>query len=106
MDASSVIATVSSSLFIAGSMGGIARWYVKQHSTEYLKEYLEELKPNHGSSLNDVIKLEILPAVRILAEDIKELKVDIKEVRAENLQLAKDIARMEGRVESHIEEVR
>jgi len=106
MDAATLTATVSSSLFIAGSVGGIARWYVKQHSTEALKEYLEELKPNHGGSLNDAVKLEILPIIKGLKEDIKEMKGDLKELRTHQIEVVKDLSRLEGRVQSHIEEPR
>ena len=106
MDAATIIATTSSSLFIAGSVGAVARWYIKQHSNESLKEALEELRPNHGGSLNDSIKLQILPTVNELKEDLKELQTDIKEIREENLQLSKDVARLEGRVQAHIEEPR
>jgi len=111
MDASTVIATVSSSLFIAGSVGGIARWYVKQHSTEAFKEYmeemrpsLEELKPNHGGSVNDAIKLQILPLVKSLKEDISEVKADVKELRTHQIEVVKDLSRLEGRVQAHVEE--
>ena len=106
MDAATLTATVSSSLFISGSVGGIARWYVKQHSTEALKEYLEELKPNHGGSLNDAVKLEILPIIKGLKEDIKEMKGDLKELRTHQIEVVKDLSRLEGRVQSHIEEPR
>lgn len=106
MDAATVVATVSSSLFITGSVGGIARWYVKQHSTEALKEYLDELKPNHGSSLNDAVKLEILPIIKDLKEDIKEIKGDVKELRTNQMEIVKDLSRVEGRVQAHIEEPR
>lgn len=104
MDAATLTATVSSSLFIAGSVGGIARWYVKQHSTEALKEYLEELKPNHGGSLNDAVKLEILPIIKSVKEDVKEMKSDVKELRTHQIEIVKDLSRLEGRVQAHIEE--
>ena len=106
MDAATLTATVSSSLFIAGFVGGIARWYVKQHSTEALKEYLEELKPNHGGSLNDAVKLEILPIIKSVKEDIKEIKSDVKELRTHQIEIVKDLSRLEGRVQAHIEEPR
>jgi hypothetical protein len=106
MDAATLTATISSSLFIAGFVGGIARWYVKQHSTEALKEYLQELKPNHGGSLNDAVKLEILPIIKSVKEDIKEIKGDVKELRTHQIEIVKDLSRLEGRVQAHIEEPR
>ena len=111
MDLATITATISSSLFIAGALTGIARWYVKQHSTEALKEYLdeirqslEELRPNHGSSINDAIKLQILPIVKELKEDVSEVKTDVKELRVNQIEIVKDLSRLEGRVQSHIEE--
>jgi hypothetical protein len=106
MDTATLVATVSSSLFITGSVGGMARWYIKQHSTDSIKEYLAELKPNGGDSLNDAIKLQILPSITELKEDLKELKVDVKEIREENLQITKDVSRLEGRMQAHIEDPR
>lgn len=55
-----------------------------------VKHYLEELKPNGGSSLNDVIKLEILPLIKELRKD----QIDIKE----------KVAKLEGRFEQHVQE--
>jgi len=111
MDAATIVATASSSLFIAGTIGGIARWYVRQHSTEAFKEYmeemrpsLEELKPNHGSSVSDAIKLQILPIVKSLKEDIAEVKADVKELRTHQIEVVKDLSRLEGRVQAHVEE--
>ena len=56
-----------------------------------IKHYLEELKPNGGSSLNDVIKLEILPIV--------------KELRQEQVKIGEKVAKLEGRFEQHVDEV-
>lgn len=106
IDTTTIIADLSGLLLILGSVGAGARWYIKQHSVDTFKEYLDELKPNHGSSLNDAIKLHILPAVNELRDDVKELKLDLKELREENLQMAKDIARLEGRMQAHIEDPR
>jgi hypothetical protein len=104
MDIATVVATVSSSLFIAGSVGGVARWYVKHNSTEAFKDYLDELKPNHGGSLNDAVKLEILPMVKALREDIQEVKGDVKELRVRQMEVVKDLSRLEGRVQAHVED--
>ena len=48
-----------------------------------IKAYLAELKPNGGSSLNDKIKLEVLPML-----------IDIKT----------DIAEVKGRLDQHLQE--
>jgi hypothetical protein len=109
MDVATVVVTVSSGIAIAGSVGGVARWYVKQHSVESIKDYLEDLKelrPNHGSSLNDAVKLEILPIIKSVKEDIKEIKEDVKELRTHQIEIVKDLSRLEGRVQAHIEEPR
>lgn len=55
-----------------------------------VKKYFSELKPNGGSSLNDVIKLEILPLV--------------KELRVDQIAIGEKVAKLEGRFEQHIEE--
>lgn len=69
--------TVSGALAALGAIGWI------------IKKYLSELKPNHGSSLRDVTdRLERL--MEIMHKDIQDLKVDV--------------ARLEGKVENHIEE--
>jgi len=56
-----------------------------------IKHYLEELKPNGGGSLNDVIKLEILPIV--------------KELRQEQVKIGEKVAKLEGRFEQHVDEI-
>lgn len=55
-----------------------------------IRHYLEELKPNGGGSLNDTIKLEILPL--------------IKELRADQIDIKEKVAKLEGRFEQHVEE--
>jgi hypothetical protein len=58
--------------------------------TWILRHYLSELKPNGGSSLNDTIKLEILPMIKEMRDDVTEVKVSL--------------AKLEGRFEQHVEE--
>lgn len=55
-----------------------------------IKHYLEELKPNGGGSLNDAIRLEILPL--------------IKELRADQIAIKENVSKLEGRFEQHVEE--
>jgi hypothetical protein len=54
-----------------------------------VKHYLKELTPNGGSSLNDAVKLNILPT-------IKEIKDDVKHILIEQ-------ATIKQKVEDHIE---
>lgn len=69
--------TVSGGLAIIGAIGWI------------IKKYLVELKPNHGSSLRDVTdRMEHM--LTCLQKDVQEIKVDL--------------ARLEGKVENHIDE--
>jgi hypothetical protein len=72
MDWAGISASVVATL---AGVGAFSRWMIKS--------YLSELKPNGGTSLNDKIKLEVLPM-------LTEIKVDIAE--------------MKGRLDTHIEE--
>ena len=90
MDTATVIATTSSALFIGGSVLAVARWVLKNHTETLVKDYLSELKPNHGSSLSDVIRLEVLPLIRELRENQQHIQVEL--------------ARLEGRFEQHVDE--
>ena len=75
-------ADIATYLAIVVPVVGFTGWVVKH--------YLEELKPNGGGSLNDVIRLEILPL--------------IKELRADQIEIKQDVAKLEGRFEQHVEE--
>ena len=96
MNAATIIATVSSALFIGGSVVGGLRWI--------LKHYLSELKPNHGSSLHDKLVLEALPMIKELKEDISELKADIKEVKGDIVNVKTDVAHLQGRFDQYVEQ--
>jgi hypothetical protein len=72
MDWAGIAAAVTATL---AGIGAFSRWMIKA--------YLSELKPNGGTSLNDKIKLEVLPL-------LTEIKVDLAEMR--------------GRLDTHIEE--
>lgn len=72
MDWAGISASVVATL---AGVGAFSRWMIKS--------YLSELKPNGGTSLNDKIKLEVLPM-------LTEIKIDIAE--------------MKGRLDTHIEE--
>lgn len=64
---------------IVFAVGGVTALGIKWT----IKHYLSELKPNGGSSLNDKIKLEVLPL-------LSEIKVELAEMR--------------GRFDQHIDE--
>ena len=74
---------ISAALAILGAIGIALRYLVKH--------YLSELKPNHGTSLNDKIQLEVLPLLRDLRDN--QIKIAIK------------LAKLEGRFEQHVDEV-
>jgi hypothetical protein len=73
---------IATYIAIALPLGGFFTWI--------LRHYLAELKPNGGSSLNDTIKLEILPMIKEMRDDVTEVKVSL--------------AKLEGRFEQHVEE--
>lgn len=90
--------TLSGFLSILVSIGVATRWVVKKHINavkdevltevrsivaEITTEYLVELKPNHGSSLNDTVKLEVLPLLK---------------------DMSFKVAKLEGRFEQHVVE--
>ena len=60
-------------------------------------EPMNELRHNGGSSLLDVVKLQILPMV-------KELKDDLKEVREHQIIIDTKVSKLEGRFEQHVDE--
>lgn len=89
MDVSTWLQAIASGVAILGAIGFVGRWVIKK--------YLSELKPNHGTSLNDAIKLQVIPLIIDLSLDMKEVKSDIKELnKAHNI--------LEGRFEQHVEE--
>ena len=73
---------ISAALAILGAISFGLRWVIKH--------YLSELKPNHGTSLNDKIQLEVLPILR--------------ELRSNQQEIALKVARLEGRFEQHVDE--
>ena len=63
LDWAGLAAAVTATL---AGFGAFTRWMIKA--------YLSELKPNGGSSLNDKIKLEVLPMLIEIKTDFAELK--------------------------------
>lgn len=81
---------------------GLARWILKKHTEELVREYLgeikensKELKHNHGSSLNDIVKLQVLPILQKLDTKQDELAAEITSIKV-------DYARLEGRFDQYV----
>ena len=62
-----------------------------------IKHYLSELKPNHGTSISDIVKLQVVPLLQKLDKNQDEIKEDITELRVSQ-------SRLEGRFDQHLEE--
>jgi hypothetical protein len=62
-----------------------------------IKHYLSELKPNHGTSINDLVKLQILPLLKKLDSSHEALREDITDLKVAQ-------SRLEGRFDQHVEE--
>jgi hypothetical protein len=70
----------------AAFIGVIGSWIMRA----WMKNFLDELKPNGGTSLNDKINLEIIPMLKDLRKD----QVHIKE----------KVAKLEGRFDQHLKD--
>ena len=70
----------------AAFIGIVGSWIMRS----WMKNFLSELKPNGGSSLNDKISLEIIPM--------------LKDLRANQVVIGEKVAKLEGRFEQHIED--
>jgi hypothetical protein len=73
-------ADIATYIAIALPVGGFFTWV--------LRHYLAELKPNGGESMNDYVKLQILPL--------------LKEMRQDQIQIKTDVSKLEGKFEQHI----
>ena len=91
-------ATVVYSYFFVLAGVGSAIWFVAkkaihhiiQESQEDLKAIKAEVTPNHGSSMSDVLKLQVLP----LVQELRQNQVEVQQV----------VSKLEGKFEQHIEE--
>jgi len=70
----------------AAFVGVIGSWIMRA----WMKNFLSELKPNGGSSLNDKINLEIIPM--------------LKDLRNDQIVIGEKVAKLEGRFEQHLDE--
>jgi hypothetical protein len=97
--------TLSGFLSVFIALGVAMRWMIKKYFStlkdEFIseaelllskitEEYLIELKPNHGSSMNDAVKLEIIPLLKSMRED--------------QLAIKSQVDKLEGRFEQHVVE--
>lgn len=108
--------TISGFLAVAAMFVGGLRWVLKKYLhgvkdeviaqvtdktskivEDLIRDYLSELKPNHGSSLNDKIVKEILPILHKLDETQEEVKHDVTDLKVSH-------ARLEGRFDQHVDE--
>jgi prenyltransferase beta subunit len=86
MSSDQLIALISTLCAVLSLGGLIVSRLIKGHTTEIInnlvKDYLSELKPNHGSSLRD---------------DIICIKTDLTSLKV-------DVATLEGKFDQHIKE--
>lgn len=93
MNPSDLATVIYSYTFVMGAVGSVL-WFVAKKAIKHViedniaqlktaMEPMQELKPNHGSSLNDKINLEIIPI--------------LKELRANQKEIAEKVAYLEGR---------
>ena len=62
-----------------------------------IKHYLSELKPNHGTSISDIVKLQVVPLLQKLDKHQDEIREDITALKVSQ-------SRLEGRFDQHVDE--
>ena len=95
--ASDLASIIYSYVFVTGAIGSVI-WFVAkkaihhviEESWEDIKIIKDEVTPNSGSSMSDVVKLQLLPLV--------------KELRENQVEISSDISKLEGKFEQHIQE--
>lgn len=97
MTSSDWATVIYSYTFVTGALGGVVWFVLKKAVHHVIEENLEsiniikaEVTPNHGSSMNDAVKLQILPLLR----EVREAQIDIKS----------QVDKLEGKFEQHIDE--
>jgi hypothetical protein len=70
----------------AAFIGVIGSWIMRA----WMKNFLDELKPNGGTSLNDKINLEIIPM--------------LKDLRKDQMHIKEKVAKLEGRFDQHLKD--
>jgi hypothetical protein len=92
-DIATIIAAYTSVVAIVGAMWKLFKTAVRQAieaNTATMEEPINELRHNGGSSLLDVVKLQILPLV--------------KELRENQIIISDKVVRLEGRFDQHIDD--
>jgi hypothetical protein len=96
VSATDIATIIASYTAVAVVIGGIA-WRLFRNAVNQAIEAnrvnvepMNELRHNGGSSLLDVVKLQILPIV--------------KELRENQVVISEKVARLEGRFEQHVDE--
>ena len=103
MTATDIATIVAAYTGVSVVVGGVIWKFFKTAVTKAVEENrpdtaaIGELRHNGGSSLLDVVKLQILPMV-------KELKDDVKEIRQNQVIIGESVSKLEGRFEQHVEE--
>ena len=95
MSSSDWATVIYSYTFVSGAVGSVAWFVAKKAIHHVIEESLEDIKiikhevtPNSGSSMSDVLKLQVLPLV--------------KELRENQVEISSDISKLEGKFEQHI----
>jgi len=97
MTASDWATVIYSYCFVVSGVGSVL-WFVAkkaikhivEESKEDLKVIKSEVTPNHGSSMSDVLKLQVLPL--------------LQELRVNQVEVQQSVSKLEGKFEQHIEE--
>jgi hypothetical protein len=103
MSSADIATIVASYTGVALVIGGVAWKLFKNAVSKVLEEGkadtapMDELRHNGGSSLLDVVKLQILPMVT-------ELRTDVKELRQNQIAISETVSKLEGRFEQHVDE--
>ena len=97
MQASDLATVIYSYVFVTGAIGSVLWFIAKKAIHHVIEENMQDIKtikaevtPNHGSSMSDVLKLQVLPLV--------------KELRENQIEISTAVAKLEGKFEQHIEE--
>lgn len=100
MSSSDIATIIAAYTGVAVIVGGVAWKLFKNAVNKALEgnsEPINELRHNGGSSLLDVVKLQILPMVT-------ELRTDVKELRENQIVISENVSKLEGRFEQHVDE--
>lgn len=80
------VALMVGGIAIASAAITVTKWIIKNE----VRDIKEETTANGGSSMNDKVKLEIVPM--------------LKEIRVEQIEIGKKVANLDGRFEEHVKE--